>query len=71
MRLTHLAFIAIKGSGKGMVEKLAAAMGVSVPTAYKYIRDKSDELTKAAAINVIKKETGLTDDQILEETIAA
>jgi AcrR family transcriptional regulator len=66
MRLTHLAIIAIKGSDD-MVSKLAKALDVSPPTIYKYIREKSDDLTKAAALKVIREETGLIDEQILEE----
>lgn len=67
MRLTHLAIIAVKGSGD-IVPKLGEALGVSNPTIYKYIREKSDELTKAAALKVIREETGLSDEQILEES---
>ncbi len=66
MRLTHLAIIAVRGS-RGIVPKLANALNVSDPTAYKYIRDNSDELTKASALAVIREETGLKDDQILEK----
>jgi hypothetical protein len=67
MRLTHLALIAIKGS-KGIIGKLADAMEVTPPTVYKYVRENADELTKAAALKVIREETGLNDEQILEES---
>lgn len=70
MKLTHLATIAIKGC-KGIIPKLADALQVSEPTVYKYIQDKSDNLTKAAALRVIREETGLVDEQILEEGVAA
>lgn len=66
MRLTHLALIAIRGS-KGMVPKLADALNVSSKSVYKYITDNSDALTKAAALKVIREETGLDDSQILED----
>lgn len=67
MKLTRLTLLAIRGS-KGIVPKLSEALGVSDPTTYAYIRTNSDELTKAAALKVIREETGLTDAQILEET---
>lgn len=71
MRLTHLAIIAIKGS-EGIVPELANALQVEPVTIYKYIRDNSTNLTKAAALEVIREKTGLTDDQILEKrTVAA
>lgn len=68
MKLTHIAILAVKGSGKDMIDKLADVLGVTDKTIYRYISDNSDELTKAAALKVIREETGLTDDQILEET---
>lgn len=70
MRLTHLAIIAIKGLGREMTKKIAKAIGVSEPTAYKYIRENAPELTMASALQVIKQETGLSDDQILESETA-
>lgn len=39
-------------------------------TARDYIRNNKDDLTKAAAMKVIRKETGLTDEEILEEDSA-
>jgi hypothetical protein len=66
MRLTHLAIIAIRGS-KGIVPKLADAIKCSEPSVYKYIRENAPELTLAAALRVIRDETGLGDSQILEE----
>lgn len=68
MKLTHLAIIAIRGTRKTIVPKLSEVLKVGEQVIYKYIREESDELTKAAAIKVIREETGLTDEQILEET---
>jgi deoxyribose-phosphate aldolase len=68
MKLTHIAILAVKGSGRDMIDRLADVLGVTDKTIYKYISDNSDELTKAAVLKVIREETGLTDDQILEET---
>ena len=67
MRLSRLGIIGVRGS-KGIVSKLADALGVSEPSVYKYIRDNetNGELTKAAAIHVIKEETGLSEEEILE-----
>jgi hypothetical protein len=67
MKLTHIAILAVKGSGRDMIDRLADVLGVTDKTIYKYISDNSDELTKAAVLRVIREETGLTDDQILEE----
>jgi deoxyribose-phosphate aldolase len=69
MRLTHLAIIVIRGS-KDMVKHLAEALDVSIPTIYKYIRDNDDALTKAAALKVIREETGLNDEQLLDSQTA-
>lgn len=70
MKLSHLAIIAVRGS-KGIVPKLAEALLVSEPSVYKYIRENepNGELTKAAAIQVIREETGLSDSAILESVI--
>lgn len=68
MRLTHLAIIAVRGS-KDIIPKLAKALTVSEPTVYKYIQKNTDDLTKAAALVVIRQETGLEDSQILEEAV--
>lgn len=65
MKLTHLALIAIRGS-KDMVPMLAEALNVSTKSIYRYLSNNSDELTKAAALQVIRETTGLEDAQILE-----
>jgi hypothetical protein len=65
MKLTHLAILAIRGS-RGIVDKLAEATNVSSASVYKWIQTNNDNLTKAAALAVIRTETGLTDEQILE-----
>jgi hypothetical protein len=50
---------------------LALALGCSEGSINRYIRENDDNLTKAAALEVIRKETGLTDDEILEKEPAA
>jgi hypothetical protein len=66
MKLTRLALMALRGSDTEIVTRLAEALCVSESTVYRYLKDNSDDLTKAAALIIIRKETGLTDEQILE-----
>jgi hypothetical protein len=47
--------------------KLAMALDVSDPTIRRYINENTDDLTKAAALKVIREVTGLTDNDILRE----
>lgn len=47
--------------------RLALAMDVSVYTIDRWLKDNSDDLTKAASLQVIKEETGLDDSEILED----
>lgn len=65
MRLTHIAILAIRGS-RGIVREIAEKCDTTPSTVYKWIRDNNDNLTKAAALAVIKEVTGLEDSQILE-----
>ncbi len=50
--------------------KIALAMTCSDATIKRWIHDNDDNLTKAAALAVIKQETGLTEDEILEPVTA-
>ena len=68
MRLTNIAILAIRGS-RGINKQLAEALGVSVSTVNRYMVDNDDNLTKAAALEIIKQEIGLTEDQILEREL--
>lgn len=65
MKLSKIAILAVRGV-RGSGKKLAEAIGVSENTVVKYLRENDDNLTKAAALAVIRELTGLTDDQILE-----
>jgi predicted transcriptional regulator len=47
--------------------RVALALGVSSFTVDRYLDRDSDNLTKAAAMQIIREETGLADDQILEQ----
>lgn len=66
MTITNIAKLAIRGK-RGTISKIAEALGVSDQAVYRMMRTDSDDLTKAAAVRVIREETGLGDDQILEE----
>lgn len=50
--------------------KLAIALRVSDQTIQRYIKSNNDELTKAAALAVIREKTGLCDSDILESEAA-
>lgn len=65
MKLTPITILALKGTSPDFKEELAKAIGISVNTLYRHIIENNDSLTKAAALQLIRKETGLTDDQIL------
>jgi hypothetical protein len=69
MKLTNIAMQAIVQS-PGIKLKLALALGCSEGSINRYIRENDDNLTKAAALEVIRKETGLTDEEILEKASA-
>lgn len=47
--------------------KLAVALDVTEQTIFLYIKKNSDNLTKAKALEVIKEQTGLSVDEILEK----
>ncbi len=66
MRLTKRALELI--NTPAMRRLLMAALGdVAESTIYRYINTNDDNLTKAAALKVIREETGLKDEEILEE----
>lgn len=66
MRLSHIAILAVKGASPGIIKPLGKAMNVSDPSVYKYINENNDNLTKAAALQVIKDFTKLSEKDILE-----
>jgi hypothetical protein len=69
MRLSKAAIMAIRG-GKDTKRRLAEALDVSEPTIFRWLAANDDSLTKAAALNVIREETGLPDEMILETETA-
>lgn len=66
MRLNRTALSILRGD-KDIWTGVMEALGVKRDTMYKYIRENSEELTKAAALKVIREETGLPDSELLEE----
>jgi hypothetical protein len=70
MKLTQKALSKIKDPK--IRARLVLALGVTDQSIMNYIKSNSDELTKAAALKVIREETGMDDSQILvEESIRA
>lgn len=67
MKLSEKAINALAQNQNMVKQKVAIALGCSEASVNRYIRDNNDELTKAAAIEVIRKETGLTRREILEK----
>lgn len=70
MKLTSIAIEAIKKDSR-LKALLALQEGNSIYTIERWISENSDNLTKAAVLQTIKKETGLTDAEILEPTKVA
>lgn len=68
MRLTDKAKQRIN---KSIRSKLALALDCTEFTIIRYVNDNSDNLTKAAALKVIKKETGLKESEILTENVVS
>lgn len=70
MKISKIAFLAIRGS-KGFVDRLVSDFSVTKTTAYNWISSSRDKengpLTTAKALQIISEETGLTQDEILEE----
>jgi hypothetical protein len=70
MKLTKIALEAIAKYSPGIKSKLALALSCSEGSINRYIRENDDNLTKAAALAVIRNETGLSEDEILEKESA-
>jgi hypothetical protein len=65
MRLTKKALAAIDKQKIRLL--IALALNVSEMSVRRYIESNDDNLTKAASLEVIREETGLTDSEILEK----
>jgi hypothetical protein len=64
MKLSQKALGKLKD--KRLRMKLCVALNCTERTILRYIEDNDDNLTKAAALTVIREETKLTDEEILE-----
>lgn len=67
MRIKKLVLMAIKGD-KDLRAKIKAALNISEPTLYRLLSQNDEDLTKAAALKVIREGLDLTDMDILEES---
>lgn len=66
MRLSTAGISILRGN-KAIWEATREALGVSIASMYRYVQSNDAELTKAAAMKVLREETGLTDSELLEE----
>lgn len=66
MTLTKAAKLALKGMSQEQKAKIATACKVQPSTVYRWIANDDASLTMAAALKVIREETGLEDSEILE-----
>jgi hypothetical protein len=69
MKLTKRALK--KLTGQRTLSRLALALETSEMSIRRYIKKNHPNLTRASALQVIREETGLSDSQILEETVTA
>lgn len=67
MKIKKLVILAIRGS-TDIRNKLKEALNISDTTLYRLLYYDSEDLTKAAAMRVIREELNLKDEDILEET---
>lgn len=65
MRLSELGITILRGSEK-IRERLRASFDITSTTVNRWVRENDDNLTKAAALSIIREETGLSDSEILE-----
>jgi len=69
MKLNTVGISLLRGN-KALWETVRNALGVSKNTMYRYVQTNDPTLTQASSLKVIRKETGLTDSEILEEEIS-
>jgi len=68
-KLTQKALNAIRENSTGIKSKLALALHRSEASINRYIRENDDNLTKIAVLDIIRQETGLCIEDILEREI--
>lgn len=69
MRLSKIAILALRGLGRDKRKSMAEEMGITEDALYRYIRKNDDCLTKFALLNVIRRELGLDDSELLESEV--
>lgn len=67
MTLSKAAILALKGMSREQKDKIAFACKVQPSTVYRWIANEDASLTMAAALKVIREETGLSDQDLLED----
>lgn len=67
MQLSRVAKLVIKGAGEAIKTRIAEKLGVEKTTVYRWIKQNDDNLTKASVIRILMDESGLEEDQLLEE----
>lgn len=67
MKLKKLVLMAIRGN-TDLRRKIKEVLDISEPTLYRLLSENDDDLTKAAALKVIREDLNITsDDELLEE----
>jgi transposase len=66
MKLRKIGIMALQASTK-MRNRIAELEKVTPQTINRWVRDNDDMLTKAATLSILREETGLTDEQLLEQ----
>lgn len=66
MKLAKIGILALKGS-PDMRDRIREMENVTPQAVNRWIKNNDDILTKAAILRLIKDETGLSDDQLLED----
>jgi hypothetical protein len=66
LQLTKTALKAIQSCAPGIKLRLALALRCSEGSINRYLRENDDNLTKAAALQVLREVTGLSDKHLLE-----
>jgi hypothetical protein len=69
MKLTNEAIHVLQNSSRIKL-RLALALDCSVTTINRYIKENNDTLTKIAALEIIRKETGWSDERIVDKGFA-
>lgn len=66
MRISNVVLLALRGMDKEDKKRIAQEMGLTEDTFYRWIRTNDEKLTMAACLAPLRKEFGMTDEQLLE-----